>query len=84
MDLNLYSARGYYVQSVILCFPCNIMYLPYHAHENEIHIHTFNKKLRERNGKFDEKLEGALGEVENWDIHDIDLEIIRMKNALEE
>ena len=25
-----------------------------------------------------------MGEAENWDIHDIDLEILRMKNVLEE
>ena len=42
----------------------------------------YNKKIRKRNGELDEKLEGALGEVENCDIHDIDLEILRMKYVL--
>ena len=44
----------------------------------------YNEKLRKRSGELAKELVVILGRMENWDIHDIDLEILRMKNALEE
>ena len=44
----------------------------------------YNEKLRKRSRELAEELEGILDRIENWDIHDIDLEILRMKKALEE